>query len=598
MIRNAVAPPISQPAKARIVVVEDESIVAIDIAARLERLGYEVAGTARDAATAMSLCDEHRPDLVLMDVRLEGDDDGIEVAERLRAAFDIPVVFLTAYADPATLERARRAAPLGYIVKPFDQRDIEVTVQTALGRGRIHRHLQRAHDDLKTVLDAQRQGTLLIADDARVLLASRSACALLGVDEEEAVGLPWQDVLPLSAGDRERVEAMLHDPAAKDGSRLVHLLAAGGATTPVEVEVGDDPRSSGGRMLFLYDVSRVVRLEKLLDERARFGEIVADSECMRPVFLAIRDFSAVDVPVLIDGETGSGKELVARAVHSSGPRAGLPFVAVNCAGLTEELAASQLFGHARGSFTGALTEYEGLFRAADRGTLFLDEIGELSPRVQASLLRVLDERMVYPVGRTKGSLVDVRVVAATNRDLGKEVTAGRFRADLLYRIRAGRITLPPLRERKEDIVLLVRHFLAEQEARTGRAVRGVGSEALRLLHLHDWPGNVRELRNAVAVAAARARGDLIQPEDLPAEVLEGASAAATTVPRADGQLAGRLEVLEALGRAAGNRSRAARLLGVSRATFYRRLTSLGIPLGPGASDSAEGIDHEEGSGKA
>src|SRR5262249_5003286 len=153
---------------ARILVVEDESIVAFDIASRLRRLGHEVVGTARSGDAAYELCEAHRPDLVLMDVRIEGEEDGIEVAHRIRAAFDTPVVFLTAYADPVTLERARSAAPLGYIVKPFDQRDIEVTVQTALGRGRIHRELQRAHDDLKAVLDAQRHGTLLIGADGRI----------------------------------------------------------------------------------------------------------------------------------------------------------------------------------------------------------------------------------------------------------------------------------------------------------------------------------------------------------------------------------------------------------------------------------------------
>jgi len=294
---------------------------------------------------------------------------------------------------------------------------------------------------------------------------------------------------------------------------------------------------------------------------------------MKQIFLLIRDYGAVEVPVLVDGETGSGKELVARAIHQSSARAARTFVAVNCAGLSEDLAASQLFGHTRGAFTDAIGDYEGLFRAANGGTLFLDEIGELSARVQASLLRVLDERVVYPVGKTKGEPVDVRIVAATNRNLTDEVRSGNFRADLYYRVRAARITLPPLRERKEDIVQLARHFLATQSALSGKPVRGVANDTLRLLHLYDWPGNVRELRNAIAVAAARARGDLILPDDLPSEVLDGATAAAA-LPQ--GPTASRLEVLEALHRSGGNRSQAAKLLGVSRATFYRRLTLLGL----------------------
>ena len=571
---------------ARILIVEDESIVAYDIASRLRRLGHDVVGTARTSEAAFALSREHRPDLVLMDVRLEGNGDGIEAAERIRTAFDIPSVFLTAYADPVTLERARRAAPLGYIVKPFDQRDIEVTVQTALGRGRIHRDLQRAHDDLKAVLDVQRHGTMLVDATGLVSFASSAALATLRTDAAAVQGRRWQDVIPVSAADRRLLEEAMLEPASEDAKVLVHLEHDDEVPAALEVEIREDVRSPGARMLFLYDISRVVRLERLLDEKARFRDIVGSSAPMQQIFLLIRDFGNVDVPVLIDGETGAGKELVARAIHLSSARAERAFVAVNCAGFTEELAASQLFGHTRGAFTDAVGDHEGLFRAADRGTLFLDEIGELSPRVQASLLRVLDERVVYPVGRTRGEPVDVRIVAATNRDLASEVRAGRFRADLFYRIRAARITLPPLRERKEDILLLVRHFIGEQAALTGKTLRGVGNDALRLLHLYDWPGNVRELRNTIAVAAARARGDLLQTEDLPADILEGATIAAA-LPR--GPLASRLEILEALDHAAGNRSNAAKLLGISRATFYRRLALLGMATGIEALEVEEDV---------
>jgi two-component system, NtrC family, response regulator GlrR len=205
-------------------------------------------------------------------------------------------------------------------------------------------------------------------------------------------------------------------PAGQEGTVLVHIPQGSGLPAAVEVEVSEDARTPGGRMFFLYDVSRVMQLERILDERSRFSDIVGTSDAMKQVYLQIRDYGAVEVPVLVDGETGSGKELVARAIHLASVRSERTFVAVNCAGLTEELASSQLFGHTRGSFTDAVGDYEGLFRAANGGTLFLDEIGELSARVQASLLRVLDERVVYPVGKTKGEPVDVRIVAATNRE--------------------------------------------------------------------------------------------------------------------------------------------------------------------------------------
>jgi len=572
---NSAIPAESVAGPARILVVEDESIVAVDLAARLQRLGHHVVGTARSADEAWRSAERYRPDLVLMDIRLEGDEDGISVGSRMRRDLGIAVVFLTAYADSSTLERARQAAPLGYIIKPFDQRDLEVTVAIALHRNQLDRRLRREHDELRAVLDGQRHGTVVVDSEGCVTLLSRAAERLLGVAPSQALKQRWQTILPVSPGEIDQLARTLREDADKRENVLLRSQPASGDTFLIEVEVVDDVRGDGsGRMMFLYDVSRVASLERLLDERARFGNIIGQSDPMMKVFLLVRDFAAIEAPVLVDGETGVGKELVARAMHTRSRRAERPFIPVNCAGLSEELASSQLFGHARGAFTSAVSEHEGLFKAADTGTLFLDEIGELPPRVQANLLRVLEEGVVHAVGKTRGEAVDVRIIAATNRDLAREVEAGRFRADLFYRVRAARITVPPLRERREDIVLLVRSFLDEQSALLGRPLRGFCNEALRLLHLYDWPGNVRELRNAVAVAAARARASLIQPEDLPPEILEKATADAS-LPR--GPLEARLEVLEALGRAAGNRSEAARILGVSRATFYRRLTALGFP---------------------
>ncbi|MBI5504207.1 MAG: sigma 54-interacting transcriptional regulator [Deltaproteobacteria bacterium] len=571
---NSASPLDTAAGPARILVVEDESIVAVDLAARLQRLGHQVVGTARSADEAYRIAAAHKPDLVLMDIRLEGEEDGVSVGTRIRHDLDVAVVFLTAYADSRTLERARQAAPLGYIIKPFDQRDLEVTVSVALHRSQLDRRLRRAHDDLRAVLDVQRHGTVVVDSQGCVTLVSRAAERLLGFGAGQALGRPWQTVFPVPAGEVEQLARTLREAPQQRENVLLHSQTAAGEAYLIEVEVTNDARDDSGRMLFLYDVSRVASLERLLDERARFGDIIGHSDPMLKVFALVRDFASIEAPVLVDGETGVGKELVARAMHARSKRAERPFVAVNCAGLNEELASSQLFGHARGAFTSAVSEHEGLFKAADSGTLFLDEIGELPPRVQANLLRVLEEGIVHAVGKTRGEPVDVRIIAATNRDLAREVDAGRFRADLFYRVRAARITVPPLREHKEDIALLVRSFLDEQSALLGKPLRGFCNEALRLLHLYGWPGNVRELRNAVAVAAARARASLIQPEDLPPEILEKATTDAS-LPR--GPLETRLEVLEALGRAGGNRSEAARLLGISRATFYRRLTALGFP---------------------
>jgi DNA-binding NtrC family response regulator len=300
--------------------------------------------------------------------------------------------------------------------------------------------------------------------------------------------------------------------------------------------------------------------------------MIGKSKPMRQVFQLIQDVARVDSTVLIEGESGTGKELVARAIHQLSRRCNAPFVAINCAGLSDELAASQLFGHRRGAFTGAVNDQQGLFEAAHGGTLFLDEIGDLSLRVQSALLRVLEDNAVLPLGESRPRPVDVRVLTATHRDLVREAAEERFRQDLLYRIRVARVRLPALRQRREDIPILVRGFLADHRASTGKQVDAISDDGMAVLMECDWPGNVRELRNALEFAVVRSRGSILQTEDLPPELLEQR----TESEPGDAGLDASDQLRAALKRARGNRTRAAALLGISRATLYRRLQELGI----------------------
>ena len=347
--------------------------------------------------------------------------------------------------------------------------------------------------------------------------------------------------------------------------------APGGSV--VEIEIEDDPLATERKIFFLTDVSELHSLRRLLDEQGRFGDLVGRSEAIKRVVRLVKQVAPTDVTVLIEGETGTGKELVARAIHDESGRRKGPFIAVNCAGISEELAASQLFGHRRGAFTGAVADAPGMFEAARSGTLFLDEIGDLPPRVQTTLLRVLEERAVMRLGETQLRPVDVRIVAATNRELAKEVAAGRFRSDLLYRVRVGRIHLPPLRDRRVDFPLLVHHIICEQRAITGRAVKGVSDDAMQAMLAYEWPGNVRELKNALGYAVIHCAGDALDLEDLPPEVLERSPpvAAARALPADE-----REWIVAALARTGGDRRAAATLLGVSRATLYRRIAHYGI----------------------
>jgi DNA-binding NtrC family response regulator len=378
----------------------------------------------------------------------------------------------------------------------------------------------------------------------------------------------------LDSENTRNLQALIEKPMAERNRIPLHLDGTGGRRLWLEADVKDDPRDPQGKIFFLYDVTEVHDLRRLLDERAQFYDLLGKSAVMQQVYQQIRAVARVDSTVLIEGETGTGKELVARAIHAVSHRKDKPFIAVNCAGLTEALLASQLFGHKRGAFTGAIEDHQGLFEAANGGTLLLDEIGDIPMAVQNQLLRVLQEREIVRLGETRPRKIDVRLLAATHRSLTDEMTKGNFRTDLFYRIRVARIAVPELRERREDIPLLAASFLAQFSAAVGKSVTELSHEAVRLLMDHPWPGNVRELRSAIEFAVIRCGGAVLQPDDLPPEIIEPANFI-SSIP-GDPLNDEKARFLEALTRSRGNRALAARLLGISRATLYRRLADLNI----------------------
>lgn len=303
---------------------------------------------------------------------------------------------------------------------------------------------------------------------------------------------------------------------------------------------------------------------------------VSRSPAMRKLVNLARRVAKVDSTVLITGESGAGKERIARLVHDESARSRGPFVAINCGAIAEQLLESELFGHSRGAFTGACGARAGLFEAADGGTLFLDEVGEVSPAMQVKLLRTLQEREVRRVGENKNRHVDVRVVAATNRDLAHGVLAGTFRQDLLYRLKVIELCVPPLRDRRDDVLALARVLLADAAARMKREMTGFAPEAADLLMRYDWPGNVRELENAMERAVALARGSHVEVDDLPQEVRNLSS---QIPPSGAGRSLAQVErdcILAALEANCGNQIRTAAQLGIGTATLYRRLKSYGL----------------------
>jgi len=447
-------------------------------------------------------------------------------------------------------------------------------------------------DGVDTMFSALGRGFVVVDTEFMVKHASATLGELLGHTAGSLTGRPAADLFgdDLCAEDSpfrtavlagERREGWRAQGAHSNGGMLA--LSVTGAPLPSDVSCG--AAGEGPRFVL------VVRPEARADERAaatvdRYEGMVARSPAMRRVFQLIDHLHDSDASVLITGESGTGKELVARAIHARSPHANQPFVAVNCGALPVDLLESELFGHARGAFTGAVRDKVGRFEVAGDGTIFLDEIGDMPLPLQVKLLRVLQERTFERVGENDSRQFTARVVAATHLDLGRAVSERRFREDLFYRLNVVPIVLPPLRARREDLDLLIHHLLEKIGRRRSRALR-LSPPATRALLSCDWPGNVRQLENVLEYATAVCEGQTIHREDLPDDVQSGPvpTTAAPVVlrgeatPLADGGLATyptANDIIEAMRRARGRRGEAAKLLGVSRTTLWRRIKELNI----------------------
>lgn len=450
-------------------------------------------------------------------------------------------------------------------------RDITARKAATLELDAAIKRLSQANEYLRAVLNRLQVGTLLIDHEGHVDYFS-DMCAPLLKANTPATRHDWTDFFRIE----DRLLATLRDLMKTPEAARVRIqlhLPFGQDQRWFEIDIRDDIDDRSRRQVFLYDIDEIVGLRDSV-RQDRYGPIIGRSEAVRSMVRMIERVASGEWTVMIEGQTGTGKELAARAIHEASPRRSGPFVAVNCAGLSDSLLASQLFGHRKGAFTGAVADQQGFFEAANGGTLFLDEIGDISPQLQASLLRVLQEKEILRVGDTRPRKVDVRVLVATNLNLAAEVEAGRFRQDLLYRIRVARIAVPSLKERREDIPLLARHFMDENIRQDmAGTTRILGQAAMAALVSYDWPGNVRELKAAMDYAWIHCTGDTIRPQDLPAEIIE---ARPVQQRRRSSDLDERSMFIDAIQRAGGNRTRAAELLGTSRATFFRRLKKLGM----------------------
>ena len=425
---------------------------------------------------------------------------------------------------------------------------------------------------LRAALEEVCGAALVLDAELRVVLATPAAEALLGFNVPLGASAPkllcgdsaHRPVAEALAAGRP-VQAVIARPTKERQDRLVRVRSV-----PLLIA-----RTREGWLLFLEEAVGAAG-----EGAVEFHGIWTQDAAMKQVFRVLQRVAESDAPVLVRGETGAGKELVANAVHTLSSRHG-PFRAINCAAVPPSLLDSELFGHARGAFTGAVKDEPGHFQLAHRGTLFLDEVAEMPLELQAKLLRVLETHTVLPVGARQPVPVDVRIVSATHRALRKEVEAGRFRADLMFRLRVIPVFLPPLRARRGDIALLLERFVEEKNARGPRRVERIAPATQRLLDAYDWPGNVRELKNVIEYAFAIGEGPVFVPTDLPPELLDP-SFSADGPPREDAMTATTPEkgeaarIRRALERSAGSRERAAQILGISRVTLWRRMKALDL----------------------
>ncbi len=563
-----------QPSDYRILLVDDEEGIRFTLGCLLKREGFQVdAAASRREAVSLLLAGPY--DLAFVDIMLGG-DSGIALLRDIKSmAPPTQVVMITGRPGVESAAEAVRLGAFDYLTKPVRHETLMAVSRHALNSKRMNdeRELYRANLDaiFRTVSDA----IIMVDRNGRLAQFNAAAACACGFTDD----MTGKELASLELRCHGACAATLLETLRCNAPRELRRFecrnhegkerVACFTSTPVVEADG----SVSGAVAVIRDETRLAVLERSLVKRGRFHNIIGNSAPMQRIFSLIEALAEVPTTVLINGESGTGKELVAAALHATGARASGPFVKVNCSALSESLLESELFGHVRGAFTGAISDKVGRFQKAHGGTLFLDEIGDISPAVQMRLLRVLQESEFERVGESTPIRVDVRIIAATNQNLAAKVSRGTFRQDLFYRLNVVRILLPPLRERLDDLDLLVAHFIAKFNVKLGRDIIGVSSDVMEVFRAHDWPGNVRELEHAIEHASILCKSDIISLRDLPQDLLDSLDAAADAVETlpAGSTTEGPLTIEQALAMSNGNKTRAASLLGISRRTLYRYL---------------------------
>jgi PAS domain S-box-containing protein len=564
--------------RARILVVDDEESIRFTLKQFLSNEGHDVL-VVGDYSEAIKAISAKRFDLIFADIVL-GNRSGVEL---LRAVKEIglssPVIMITGFPNLETASEALRLGAFDYLPKPVRKEQILRVTRVAFNHKHAldQRKLAETRQEnyrrhLEAVFRSVTDAIVTVDKDMIVSGANESVNTICGVDPKKAVGRKFESSFhncnKVCQGVLEQI--LLTKTAVKDLNiqcRHDHRPNQVVELTGTTLKDSDDKFLGG--ILVLKDKTRLKELERELEERGKFHNIVGKSREMQKIYRLIEDLSDVETTVLIQGESGTGKELIAEAIHYNGSRSDRHLVKVNCAALTENLLESELFGHVKGAFTGAVKNRVGRFQLAEGGTIFLDEIGEMPLSTQVKLLRVLEEKTFEPVGDSNSIKADIRVIASTNSDLVEKIATGEFRKDLYYRLKVLEIVLPPLRERRQDIPLLVDYFCSNFRKQFDKPIDGISKSAVHTMMAYAWPGNVRELKHAIEHAFIVCHDRQITSDHLPSEIVQDGTESfqtATNKPPIDLQ-----DIAKALDATHGNKSEAARRLGISRQTIYRKI---------------------------
>jgi two-component system response regulator HydG len=566
---------------ARILVVDDEESIRFTLKQFLLKEGHDVL-TVGDHAAALKAISGEVLDLIFADIIL-GDRTGVDILRVVKErGLTCPVIMITGFPNLETGSEALRLGAFDYLAKPVRKEQILRATQMALNHKQAldQRKLAETKQEdtrryLEAVFRSVTDAIITVDKDMIVTGTNESTRNICGLDPEMAVGRRFESSFNLcQKACRKALEQILLTKEAVEDPNILcgHRHRPNQVVALTGTRLRDSNDNFLGAVLVLKDKTRLTELERELEERGKFHNIIGKSRRMQKIYQLIEDLSDVETTVLIQGESGTGKELIAEAIHYSGNRSARHLIKVNCAALTENLLESELFGHVKGAFTGAVKDRAGRFQLAEGGTIFLDEIGEMPLTTQVKLLRVLEEKTFEPVGDSNAIKADIRIIASTNSDLTEKTEKGEFRKDLYYRLKVLEIPLPPLRERRQDIPLLIEHFCNTFRKQFGKSIDGISDKAVHKLMAYAWPGNVRELKHAIEHAFIVCHDRQITLDHLPLEIVDDAKKlfqSAVTEPLIDPQ-----HISKALEESQGNKSEAARRLGISRQTIYRKIKKL------------------------